>query len=70
MICFLGAWRHIAHRAGVATAVEPAMYWLRVARSGAREVDLLAVPPDMGLVVADVTVEHPAAQTLRARGHA
>jgi hypothetical protein len=46
------------------------MYWLRVARSGAREVDLLAVPPDMGLVVADVTVEHPAAQTLRARGHA
>jgi hypothetical protein len=33
------------------------------AMPGAREVDLLAVPPDMGLVVADVTVEHLAAQT-------
>jgi hypothetical protein len=61
----LGAWRRIAHRAGVATAVEPAMSRLRArtAQPTRERGDLLAVLPEAGLVVADVSVVHPAAMT-------
>lgn len=61
----LGTWRRIAHRAGVATAVEPAMSRLRSrdARPTSERGDLLAVLPETGLVVTDVSVVHPAAQT-------
>jgi hypothetical protein len=58
----LQAWRRIAHRAGVSTAGEPAMDRLRTAAPTNREDrgDILAVLPS-GLVVADVSVVHPAA---------
>jgi hypothetical protein len=61
----LGAWRRIAHRAGVATAVEPAMERLR-AGTGCTSLergDMLVVLPDKGLVVTDVSVVHPAANS-------
>jgi hypothetical protein len=58
----LQAWRRIAHRAGVSTAGEPAMDRLRTAAPTNREDcgDILAVLPS-GLVVADISVVHPAA---------
>jgi hypothetical protein len=59
----LGAWRRIAHRAGVVTAAEPAMArlrWQAVQPTGERG-DILALLPSVGLIVADVSVVHPAA---------
>jgi hypothetical protein len=58
----LQAWRRIAHRAGVSTAGESAMDPLRTAAPTNRKdrSDILAVLPS-GLVVADVSVVHPAA---------
>jgi hypothetical protein len=57
----LQAWRRIAHCAGVSTAGEPAMDCYRNAAPTNREDrgDILAVLPS-GLVVADVSVVHPA----------
>jgi len=61
-------WRRIAHRAGVASTVEPALRALpgaHAAAAGARPEsrgDLLLVLPG-GLTVADVSVIHPAAAT-------
>jgi hypothetical protein len=55
----LQAWRRIAHRAGVSTAGEPAMDRLRTAAPTNRE-DRGDILPS-GLVVADVSVVHPAA---------
>jgi hypothetical protein len=64
----LGAWHCIVHRAGVATATEPAMsrLWPRDTqptwdRGGG---DLLVMFWDTGLVVAGVLRTHPAAQRL------
>jgi hypothetical protein len=64
----LGAWRRIAHRAGVATAVEPAMERLRAGtgRASLERGDMLVVLPDKlheGLVVTGVSVVHPAANS-------
>jgi hypothetical protein len=61
----LEAWHHIAHRAGVATAVEPAMERLRAGTGSAslERGDMLVVLPDEGLVVTDVPVVHPAANS-------
>jgi hypothetical protein len=58
----LHAWLRIAHWAGVSTAGEPAMDSLRTAAPTNCEDrgDILAVLPS-GLVVADVSVVHPAA---------
>jgi hypothetical protein len=58
----LQASRRIAHRAGVSTAGEPAMDRFRNTAPTNREVrgDILAVLPS-GLVVADVSIVHPAA---------
>jgi hypothetical protein len=58
----LQAWHRIAHRAGMSTPGEPAMDRLRTADPTNREDrgDMLAVLPS-GLVVADVSVVHPAA---------
>jgi hypothetical protein len=58
---FLGAWRRIAHRAGVATAVEPAM--TGTGRASLERGDMLVVLPDEGLVVTDVSVVHHAANS-------
>jgi hypothetical protein len=59
----LGAWRRIAHRAGVVTAVEPAMEWLRAGtgRASLERGNVLAVLTEEGLVVTDVSVVHPGA---------
>jgi hypothetical protein len=69
----LGAWRRIAHRAGVATAVEPAMERLRAGtgRASLERGDMLVMLPDEGLVVTDVSVVHPAANSYfhRAAAH-
>jgi hypothetical protein len=61
----LGAWHRIAHRAGVATAVEPAMERLQAGtgRASLEHSDLLVVLPDEGLVVTDVSVVHSAANS-------
>jgi hypothetical protein len=60
----LGAWRRIAHRAGVATAMEPAMEQLFAGtRASLKRCDMLVVLPDKGLVVTDVSVVHPAANS-------
>jgi hypothetical protein len=61
----LGAWRRIAHRAGVVTTVEPAMERLRAGtgRASLERGDMLVVLPDEGLVVTDVSVVHPAANS-------
>jgi hypothetical protein len=61
----LGALGCIACRAGVATVVEPAIECLRLALGHIswEQGDVLAVMPDSGLVVADISVVHPAAQT-------
>jgi hypothetical protein len=61
----LGALRRIAHRAGVATAVEPAMERLQTGtgRASLEHSDMLVVLPDEGLVVTDVSVVHPAANS-------
>jgi hypothetical protein len=61
----LGAWRRIAHPAGVATAVEPAMERLQAGtgRASFEHSDMLVVLPDEGLVVTDVSVVHPAANS-------
>jgi hypothetical protein len=58
----LGAWHRIAHRAGVATTVEPVMEQLRAGtgRASLERSDMLVVLPDEGLVVTDVSVVHPA----------
>jgi hypothetical protein len=68
----LGAWRRITHRAGAATAVEPAMERLRVGtgRASLEHSDLLVVLPDEGSVVTDVSVVHPVANSfLRRAAH-
>jgi hypothetical protein len=61
----LGAWRRIAHRAGVASAVEPAMERLRTGsgRASQERGDMLVVLPEEGLLVTDVSVVHPAANS-------
>jgi hypothetical protein len=61
----LEAWHHIAHCAGVATAVEPAMERLRAGTGSAslERGDMLVVLPDEGLAVTDVSVVHPAANS-------
>jgi hypothetical protein len=61
----IGAWRPSAHRAGVETAVEPAMERLRAGtgRASLERSDLLVVLPDEGLVVTDVSVVHQAANS-------
>jgi hypothetical protein len=61
----LGALGRIACCAGVATVVEPAIECLRLALGHIswEQGDALAVMPDSGLVVEDISVVHPAAQT-------
>jgi predicted xylose isomerase-like sugar epimerase len=61
----LRAWRRIAHRAGMATAVEPARERLCAASIHATKEsgDLLAAPPESGLAVANVSAVHPLAIT-------
>jgi hypothetical protein len=58
-------WRRIAHRAGVATAVEPAMERLRAGteRASLERGDMLVVLLDEALVVTDVSVVNPAANS-------
>jgi hypothetical protein len=53
----------IAHRAGVATAAEPDMARLhgQATQLSAERGDILAVLPNVGLIVADVSVVYPAA---------
>jgi hypothetical protein len=64
-IMLLGTWRRIAHRAGVATAVKPAMEWLRAGTGIAslERGDVLAVLTEEGLVVTGVSVVHPGASS-------
>jgi hypothetical protein len=61
----LGAWRRITHRAWVATKVEPAMERVRVGigRVSLERGDMLVGLPEKGLVVTDVSVIHPAANS-------
>jgi hypothetical protein len=61
----LEACRRIAQRAGVAATVEPAMERLQAGtgRASLERSDMLVVLPDEGLVVTDVSVVHPAANS-------
>jgi hypothetical protein len=58
-----GAWPRIARHAGVATTAEPptGRQWAQDAAPNGNRGDILVVSLDNGLVVADVSVVHPAA---------
>jgi hypothetical protein len=68
----LGVWRRITHHAGIATAIEPAMSKLRAQdiQPTCERGDLLAVLPDTGLMVADVSAVYPAAGNYRRQASA